>query len=81
MDEDTVDGDEFGEVWDAIVENEGFEVCYDELIQGCWTVAPIENLGAITIAIILIEIAFWIYIGRFIYKRRKRKKSIWDKEP
>ena len=81
MDDKTVDGDNFGEVWDAVVGNEGFEVCYDELFQGCWSVPAIENLGVMAILLILLEVGFWIYVGRVIYKRRKRKKSIWKKEP
>jgi hypothetical protein len=81
MDGKEVDGDKFEEVWDAVVSNEGFEVCYDELFQGCWSVPAIENIGAIGVFLILLEIGFWVYVGRVIYKRRQRKKSLWNKEP
>ena len=76
MDEDTVDGDNFGEVWDAVVGNEGFEVCYDELFQGCWSVPAIENLGTMAVLLILLEIGFWIYVMNFICSIRNTRSSI-----
>ena len=81
MSKEPVDGDNLGEVWDAVVGNEGFEVCYDEFFNTCYYVDSIQNLGLIGLGIILLEVAFWVYVVRVIYKRRKQKKSIWNEEP
>lgn len=40
-----------------------------------------EDITLIGIGLILLEIAFWLLLGKYIYKRRKAKRSIWDKQP
>ena len=78
MTEKPIDGDNLGEVWDALLSNEGFEVCYDELFSLCYHVNKIEHLGLIGILIILTEVFFWVFVVRTIYKRRLKKRSISD---
>jgi len=33
------------------------------------------------IGLIILEVLFWLLVGKWVYNRRKRKKSIWNKEP
>ena len=75
MTERSVDGDNLGEVWDALLNNEGFEVCYDELFNLCYHVDKIENLGLIGILLLLSEAFFWVFVARTVYKRKQKKKA------
>jgi cbb3-type cytochrome oxidase subunit 3 len=45
---------------------------------GCDWLDNIFNLG---IALIALEILFWIAVVVWVYKRKKPKKSIWHEEP
>ena len=76
MNKEPVDGDKIGEVIDAILNNEGFEVCYDEIFDLCYYIEPLENAKLFGLGLILLEVAFWIYVAKTIYKRKQRKRSI-----
>tara|TARA_R110000824_G_scaffold144873_1_gene313018 strand:+ start:3974 stop:4105 length:132 start_codon:yes stop_codon:yes gene_type:complete len=42
------------------------------------------SIGDITIVgtgVILLEIVFWLVVAKWVYNKRKAKKSIWLEEP
>ena len=40
-----------------------------------------SNLTLVGAGIILAEIVFWVVLVKWVYNKRKAKKSIWLKEP
>ena len=70
---DEVDGDNLGEVWDALLSGEKFTVCYDEMFNLCYTVPETK---AISWGIIILEVAFWAFTGFLVYKRYKRRRML-----
>jgi hypothetical protein len=69
-----VDGDTLEGFWDAITNTESFTVCYDELLQGCYTV---PGWGSPQMVIIFIlELTFLLFSTRWLWKRvRKNGRS------
>jgi len=41
----------------------------------------IVNMSLFGIGLVIVEIVFWLVVIKWVYKRRKAKKSIWNKEP
>jgi cbb3-type cytochrome oxidase subunit 3 len=41
----------------------------------------IFGIGIGVIGLIILEILFWVGVAVWVYKRKKRKNSIWDTEP
>ena len=70
---DEVDGDNLGEVWDALVKGDEFTVCYDEIFEFCYTV-PETKL--ISWGIIILEVLFWTFTGFLLYRRYKRRRML-----
>lgn len=70
---DEVDGDDLGEVWDALVKGDEFTVCYDEIFEFCYTVPETK---AISWGIIILEILFWSFTGFLVYKRYKKRRML-----
>mgnify|MGYP003626681931 CR=1 FL=1 len=40
-----------------------------------------QDISIAGVGLIVIEIVFWLVVVKWVYKRRKAKKSIWNKEP
>ena len=69
----TVDGDNLDGLWDAISNTDPFEVCFDEMFEGCYTAPGFGSWGAVIL--IILELLFWLVAIRFGYKRIKGKKA------
>lgn len=70
---DEVDGDNLGEVWDALVKGDEFTVCYDEIFDLCYTVPETK---AISWVIIILEVLFWTFTGFLLYRRYKKRRML-----
>lgn len=70
---DEVDGDNIGDVFDALLSGEEFTVCYDELFDFCYTVPETK---AISWGIIILEVLFWTFTGFLLYKRYKKRTML-----
>jgi len=68
-----VDGDNLNGLWDAITGTEPFEICFDEMFEGCMTAPGLVSWSAI--GLLLLEITFWCLVVRTTYKRIKRRKA------
>ena len=70
---DEVDGDNIGEVLNALLKGDEFTVCYDEMFDLCYTVPETK---AFSWGLIILEIVFWSFTAFLIYKRYKKRRML-----
>jgi len=70
---DEVDGDNIGEVFDALIKGDEFTICYDEMFDLCYTVPETK---AFSWALIILEVIFWSFTAFLIYKRYKKRRML-----
>lgn len=70
---DEVDGDNIGEVLNALLKGDEFTVCYDEMFDLCYTVPETK---AFSWGLIMLEIVFWSFTAFLIYKRYKKRRML-----
>ncbi len=70
---DEVDGDNIGEVFDALIKGDEFTVCYDEMFDLCYTVPETK---AFSWALIILEVLFWSFTAFLLYRRYKKRRML-----
>ncbi len=70
---DEVDGDNIGEVFEALLKGDEFTICYDEMFDLCYTVPETK---AFSWGLIVLEILFWSFTVFLIYKRYKKRRML-----
>ena len=73
MGDKTVDGDNLDGLWDAITDTEPFDVCFDQMFEGCYHAPGFGSWGAC--GLLVFELVFWFFVARYGYKRIKGNKA------